>query len=268
MSTVTVDDIPGLSPKTTDTAPDGPAPSTTAPAAPEAPPTTPVAPPAAPAAPAAPPAAPAAPETTLAPPPPAAPAAPAPDTNVGSTEEGKEEPGVELDAEGLPWDARIHSSGKTKYSTKAGPTKLKGTWTHKRGVKEEEVAKVKAELREKYPDNPCEDKGTVEDPGEKVSENPEASELPAAPEAPEDDKDDSEPEPKTPKEPVLLPEDKTTDRLSEDAKAGLDNMLDIVSKYESNLKAQLGQIEGLKELMVEHQKLAAKFTNFFGGVCK
>lgn len=46
----------------------------------------------------------------------------------------------ELDAEGLPWDARIHSSGKSKY-------KKDNTWTLKRGVSDEEAARVKGEYR-------------------------------------------------------------------------------------------------------------------------
>lgn len=46
----------------------------------------------------------------------------------------------ELDAEGIPWDARIHSSGKSKY-------KKDNTWTLKRGVTDEEAAKIKAEYK-------------------------------------------------------------------------------------------------------------------------
>lgn len=47
---------------------------------------------------------------------------------------------VELDAAGLPWDARIHSRGKTKVAA--------GTWTAKRGVDPSTVARVEVELRQ------------------------------------------------------------------------------------------------------------------------
>jgi len=60
------------------------------------------------------------------------------------TEEPAAEPtgtnGVELDAEGLPWDARIHASTKTK--------KADGCWKAKRGVSAELVQQVTAELRQ------------------------------------------------------------------------------------------------------------------------
>lgn len=45
---------------------------------------------------------------------------------------------IELDAEGIPWDARIHAGSKSKIK--------KGTWTLKRGVDPALVAQVKAEL--------------------------------------------------------------------------------------------------------------------------
>lgn len=48
--------------------------------------------------------------------------------------------GVELDKNGLPWDARIHASTKTK--------KGDGTWTAKRGVDPALVPQVEAELRQ------------------------------------------------------------------------------------------------------------------------
>ncbi len=48
--------------------------------------------------------------------------------------------GVDVDSEGLPWDARIHSSGKTKL-------KGKGTWKLIRGIDPELVESVKAELK-------------------------------------------------------------------------------------------------------------------------
>lgn len=48
--------------------------------------------------------------------------------------------GVDLDADGLPWDERIHAGSKTKTT--------KGVWTAKRGVNDGAfIAKVKAELR-------------------------------------------------------------------------------------------------------------------------
>lgn len=47
--------------------------------------------------------------------------------------------GVELDAKGMPWDSRIHSSGKTLIKD--------GTWRYKGGVPPERIAAVEAELR-------------------------------------------------------------------------------------------------------------------------
>jgi hypothetical protein len=49
-------------------------------------------------------------------------------------------PGVTVDAAGLPWDQRIHSSGK---KTNKGD----GLWTAKRGVEPSTIAQVEAELR-------------------------------------------------------------------------------------------------------------------------
>lgn len=46
----------------------------------------------------------------------------------------------EVDAAGMPWDARIHASTKTKY-------KDKETWKLKRGVDKDLVAQVEAELK-------------------------------------------------------------------------------------------------------------------------
>ena len=46
----------------------------------------------------------------------------------------------DLDSEGVPWDARIHSSGKTKY-------KKDQTWTLKRGVTDEDAEKIKSLYR-------------------------------------------------------------------------------------------------------------------------
>lgn len=48
--------------------------------------------------------------------------------------------GVDVDADGLPWDARIHSSNHAKVAD--------GTWRKKRGVADELVALVTAELRQ------------------------------------------------------------------------------------------------------------------------
>lgn len=46
--------------------------------------------------------------------------------------------GVEVDARGLPWDARIHSGGKTKLKS--------GNWVNKRGVDESVIKMIEAEL--------------------------------------------------------------------------------------------------------------------------
>jgi hypothetical protein len=48
-------------------------------------------------------------------------------------------PGVDVDATGLPWDARIHASTKTKKGDQ--------TWTAKRGVDKALVDQVTAELK-------------------------------------------------------------------------------------------------------------------------
>jgi len=69
--------------------------------------------------------------TPIAPPaPPAADVPPAPVTL----------PGVELDAQGLPWDGRIHSETKNRNADK--------TWRKKRGVDPALVVEVEARLRE------------------------------------------------------------------------------------------------------------------------
>jgi len=60
-----------------------------------------------------------------------APSEPAAQTNLAG--------GVELDSRGLPWDHRIHSSGKAKVAA--------GTWKQKRGVDDAVIAAVEAELR-------------------------------------------------------------------------------------------------------------------------
>lgn len=51
---------------------------------------------------------------------------------------------AELDAAGLPWDARIHASTKTKTQ--------KNVWTARKGVDDSVRDAVTAELRELYPD--------------------------------------------------------------------------------------------------------------------
>jgi hypothetical protein len=48
--------------------------------------------------------------------------------------------GVSLDKDGLPWDARIHTSSKA--------TNADGSWRRKRGVNEAEVTHVEGELRQ------------------------------------------------------------------------------------------------------------------------
>ena len=67
------------------------------------------------------------------PPPPAAVAPPPPPAPIGAFNQ------VTRDAKNLPWDARIHASSKAKVAD--------GTWRYKRGVTEEEIARVEAELR-------------------------------------------------------------------------------------------------------------------------
>jgi hypothetical protein len=47
---------------------------------------------------------------------------------------------VPLDKNGLPWDSRIHASTKTQNAD--------ATWRNKRGVSDEEIARVTAELRQ------------------------------------------------------------------------------------------------------------------------
>jgi hypothetical protein len=67
----------------------------------------------------------------------AAPAAPAPLVPAPPVPPA---PGVDLDAEGIPWDGRIHASTKTKTA--------KGVWKTLRGLNDEgKVNRVKAELR-------------------------------------------------------------------------------------------------------------------------
>ncbi len=64
--------------------------------------------------------------------------------DAGTSPEGQpDEFGSGVDADGLPWDGRIHASTKTKIKN--------CTWKAKRGVDAETVATVTAELREQFP---------------------------------------------------------------------------------------------------------------------
>ena len=69
---------------------------------------------------------------------PTVPAAPAPAAPAVLTNPA----GIEVDRDGLPWDARIHASGRAKVAD--------GTWRQKRGLKDtpELKAAVEAELRQ------------------------------------------------------------------------------------------------------------------------
>lgn len=69
------------------------------------------------------------------------PAQPAPAAaSPGEANEATGTPGVELDSDGLPWDARIHAGSKTKL-------KKSQQWKPKRGVDPDLKAEVEAELR-------------------------------------------------------------------------------------------------------------------------
>ena len=75
-----------------------------------------------------------------APPPPSAPAAP---SGPPSAPAAQTQSHIEVDADGLPWDGRIHSGPADKR-----PKNADGTWRKKRGVTAEEVAVVTAQLRQ------------------------------------------------------------------------------------------------------------------------
>lgn len=62
----------------------------------------------------------------------------------------------EVDANGLPWDARIHSSSKTKTA--------KNIWVKRRNIQQSEITAVEAELRAGVVNNP----GTVVMPSGQV----------------------------------------------------------------------------------------------------
>jgi hypothetical protein len=89
--------------------------------------------------------------------PPAPPAADAPPVPNAS--------GLELDANGLPWDGRVHAESKGKIAD--------GTWRKKRGVDQALVTEVEARLRE-----------LAAIPAAGVAMPPAVPEVPAAPEAP------------------------------------------------------------------------------------
>jgi len=72
-------------------------------------------------------------------------AAPSPIMPIGSTATSSASPSdVDLDAEGLPWDERIHSSNGKKSAN--------GVWMKRRGLNQLVEQKVRAELRETYPE--------------------------------------------------------------------------------------------------------------------
>ncbi len=79
--------------------------------------------------------------TPVTPPPPAAPAVPPPPVESAvPVAEHADAAGIELDADGLPWDERIHANTKTKD--------VKGRWKYLRGVdKVTLVPQVEAELK-------------------------------------------------------------------------------------------------------------------------
>lgn len=66
--------------------------------------------------------------------------APAPAPSPTPAAETPAATGEGLDSKGLPWDARIHSSGKTQLAD--------GSWRKKGGVSAEVTAQVEAELRQ------------------------------------------------------------------------------------------------------------------------
>lgn len=82
-------------------------------------------------------------EASAPPPPPAPPVPePKPDPEAPAEDEEPESEapaGVELDAQGLPWDARIHAGTQAKNKD--------GTWRNKRGVDPELLESVTAELK-------------------------------------------------------------------------------------------------------------------------
>ena len=91
------------------------------------------------------------------------------DDTVATTEATLNPHGVELDAEGLPWDARIHSDSRKKLA--------KGnTWKLMRGIDKQLVKNVKAELKAAFP--PAAAGAPI------VPEVPVVPEIPVVPEVP------------------------------------------------------------------------------------
>lgn len=83
--------------------------------------------------------------------------------------------GVEVDAAGLPWDGRIHSGPADKR-----PQNADKTWRKKRGVSDDEVATVEAELRAALGAPPAAP-ATVPTPPAPIVPVAPISEVPAAP---------------------------------------------------------------------------------------
>jgi len=261
---VMIDDIPGLSPGT----------ATTKPAAPAAPATAPAAPPTvAPEAPPAPPTL--APEAPPTPPAGHVPTVPLPVTNADGTLSAPEAlpeapaetqaiepevmPSEELDIEGMPWDARIHSSGKTKYQSKVSADKVKGAWTHKRGVDPALVAEVKAELRPLFPET----EAPVETPSEVDVTSTE--EAPEAPPTTPVTKTPEVPPPAAAPTPAPAPETPPTAPVTEKpaeapvGKEAVNPMVAVITAYKLNIAGQLQHIMALEELMIKQQDLSAEF---------
>ena len=61
------------------------------------------------------------------------------------TATGDQPQAVELDSQGIPWDARIHSSGKTKYASRIDDNKPEGGWVIKKGADINEVIRIREE---------------------------------------------------------------------------------------------------------------------------
>ena len=51
----------------------------------------------------------------------------------------------ELDSQGIPWDPRIHSSGKTKYTSRIDDNKPEGGWVIKKGADINDVIRIRNE---------------------------------------------------------------------------------------------------------------------------
>jgi hypothetical protein len=81
--------------------------------------------------------------------------------------------GVEVDSEGLPWDARIHAATKTRL-------KSNDTWKVKRNMDDVTVAMVKAELRATMA-APKSDEAPTADPAVLAQTPADTSNVPAPP---------------------------------------------------------------------------------------